>query len=136
MINQNWSNLSNFFEIQCEYETQWLIKNSCRCPSAHKDYNERWKINLVYHVQGRSLTQLRGSSPRGLIGDDPTVNMSRSSPPVNCFPPIEFSFLSRCNPTKSFRKIVRDTLRLTWKTKKSVLLKVSLSIGTVRKLCF
>lgn len=63
-----------------------------------------------------SSTQLRGSSPRDLTGDDRT-NMSRLSPSANCFPPIESSSLSWRNPTESFRRIVRDASPLTWKRK-------------------
>lgn len=72
---------------------RWLInKNACEVSTVHKDYGGK----LISHARPTMGRETRlnywGSSP---IGDDRMVNMSRSSPPANCFPPIQSSSLSR-----------------------------------------
>lgn len=99
-------------------EGGWLInKNACEVSTVHKDYGGK----LISHTRPTMGRETRlnywGSSP---TGDDRMVNMSRSSPPANCFPPIQSSSLFR---PRAFRNIVRNISRLTWKRKNPNLIK-------------
>jgi len=127
-MSRDRSNLPWFFRnSRWEWRLiRWLIKNGPGCPLAHKYHNDR---KLISHTHACAIGKearlnYEGQAWKGLIGGDRMMNMSRSSPPANCLPPIESSSLFRCNSTESFLNIVKDRYLATNLEKKSILLKV------------